>query len=107
MQSDLNRLIATFDKMNNDGFDTDNYLKWGFFFIDKNENNLRMLFEELEGSGYKFESIREYDKDNLMLYVIKIDILSPEKLHKRNIAFNELAEHFSVSLYDGWDVEKI
>jgi hypothetical protein len=35
------------------------------------------------------------------------EILTPEKLHKRNIAFNELARHCEVELYDGWAVEKL
>ncbi|GAA3934944.1 hypothetical protein GO495_15045 [Chitinophaga oryziterrae] len=30
-----------------------------------------------------------------------------EKLHKRNLAFNELADYCEVGLYDGWDVEKM
>jgi len=40
------------------------------------------------------------------LHASKIDTLTPELLHKRNIAFNELADYCEVSLYDGWDVEK-
>ena len=42
-----------------------------------------------------------------MLTVSKIDILTAEKLHKRNIAFNELAKFCGIDLYDGWDVEKL
>jgi hypothetical protein len=53
----------------------------------------------------RFEKIEE---DNLwQLCVYKIDIISePEKLHRRNIAFNELASYCGNVLYDGWDVER-
>jgi len=53
-------------------------------------------------------SLERTDESNLWtLYVTKIDILSPEKLHKRNLAFDHLADHCCVELYDAWDVEKI
>jgi Regulator of ribonuclease activity B len=108
MLSDLNRLIATFEQMEKDGFDTKQQLRWGFFFIDSDEIKLRNLYKELIESGYALTSLEKTDNPHLWaLYVNKIDVLSPEKLHKRNIAFNQLAEHCGVELYDGWDVEKI
>jgi hypothetical protein len=53
------------------------------------------------------ESIDLMDDDFWRLHITKIETLTPELLHKRNIAFNELAKHCDVELYDGWDVEKI
>ncbi len=107
MTSDINRLTHTFRNMNSDGFDTAGYLKWGFFFVDTNKEHLLAVFEELQGSGYNLGSIGEREGGLWQLYVTKIDILTPEKLHKRNLAFNELAQYCSVQLYDGWDVERI
>ena len=107
MESNLDRLVSTFNKMENDGFNTEDFLKWGFFFINHNENNLLSLFNELADNEYKFEYLRQVENEMWMLYVTKIDILSAKKLHKRNVAFNKLAEYSNVSLYDGWDVEKI
>ena len=106
MQSDLGRLIATFGDLESNGFDTENYLKW-FFFIDNTENKLQILFSELEDSGYAFEYLKQVERNAWMLYVTKVEILSTEKLHKRNIAFHKLAEHCEVLLYNGWDVEKL
>src|SRR5690349_3609559 len=107
MKSDLKRLEKTFENMRNDGFDTTKPLRWGFYFFDSNKSKLETLYMELKDSEYKLENINLMDDKEWRLFVTKIDILTPEKLHRRNNAFNELAEHCSVSLYDGWDVEKL
>lgn len=104
MISSLENLTEIFSKMNADGMDTSKTLKGGFYFIDEEKENLQKLYEEMKDHGYKFEEIRELDEHEWMIYVSKEDILNPEKLHKRNIAFNELSEYCAVSLYDGWDV---
>lgn len=107
MQVDLGRLERIFEKMLADGFNISDPLKWGFFFFDNDSNKLRRVFEELKDKNYIQEDLNEMDDGKWRLYVSKVDILTPEKLHKRNIAFNELAEYCDVELYDGWDVEKI
>ena len=61
----------------------------------------------MEQHDYKVENFEKNDGNEWTLKVSKIDILTPEKLHKRNIAFNELAGYCDVKLYDGWDVEKL
>jgi len=108
MDSNLERLMSIFESMNKDGINTSSKLKWGFFFNDKNRGKLLRVFEELKGAGYELDQLRRVEGENeWQLEVSKFDILTPEKLHKRNIAFNELAEYCSVALYDGWDVEKV
>lgn len=107
MISNLSTLIDTFKQMNDNGWDTGGYLKWGFYFFDIYQRHLMAVFDELKGSGYNLEQLEEMDDGLWQLYVTKIDILTPEKLHKRNIAFNELAQYCNVQLYDGWDVERV
>jgi len=107
MESNLERLIDTFEKMKADGFDTNAELKWGFYFVDKDKNKLRDVYNELEEKNYILEKIYEAGDQMWTLHASKIDILTAEKLHKRNLAFNTLAHHCDVELYDGWDVEKI
>lgn len=107
MQSDQKRLEDIFVKMNNDGFDTKEPLKWGFYFFDRDKNKLINVFNELKDHGYKLESIDEMDSNEWRLFVTKVDILTPDKLHRRNIAFNDLAKNCEVALYDGWDVERL
>ncbi len=107
MTSNLDNLIETFDKMKADGFDTNAPLKWGFYFVDINKEKLQNVFNELKDNNYILENIYLTDDNNWILFASKIDTLTPEKLHKRNIAFNTLADFCEVTLYDGWDVEKV
>ena len=107
MNSSIERLEIMFEKMLQDGFDTVKPLKWGFYFFDSNRDKLYKVYEELKDKEYKLENIIQMDDGLWRLFVSKVDTLTPEKLHKRNVAFNELAEYCSVSLYDGWDVEKL
>ncbi|HTK20197.1 MAG TPA: ribonuclease E inhibitor RraB [Mucilaginibacter sp.] len=107
MKTDLAQLQDIFIKMAEDGFDIDSKLKWGFYFFDDERNKLLEVYEELKDHDYILEEIEQFDENEWRLYVSKIDILTPEKLHRRNIAFNELAVGCGVELYDGWDVEKL
>lgn len=95
-----------FEKMSRDDFNTTMPLKWGFFFFDTDRNKLLKVYEELKDKEYKLENIIQMNDKMWRLFTTKVEILTPEKLHKRNLAFNELAEYCSVALYDGWDVEK-
>ena len=107
MISKLDNLIKIFEDMKNEGWDTSRPLKYGFYFIDPTEQKLHAVFEELKDHNYTLEKIYVSDDDDKWtLHVSKIDLLTPEKLDKRNIAFKELADHCQV-FYDGWDVEKV
>ena len=109
MIPNLDNLIELFHKMQADGFDTNSPLKWGFYFVDTDKEKLKRVFLELKDKNYILEKIYLVDDSDTewTLHASKIDTLTPEKLHKRNMAFNELADYCKVSLYDGWDVEKI
>lgn len=107
----MNALLQTveemFRKMKSSGWDTNAALKWGFFFFDKDRDKLLDIFSELEDSSYTIEELYQADGGDWVLQVSRVDTLTPEKLHRRNIAFNALAAHCDVELYDGWDVGKI
>jgi hypothetical protein len=104
MQCNLENVQAMFAKMAMDGWNTDAPLKWGFFFIHSSEKPLLKVFGELKDHGYILESIHQAEDEMWVLQVSKTEILGAEKLHRRNIAFNGLAQHCRVDLYDGWDV---
>jgi hypothetical protein len=110
MQSDLNLIQTMFDRMNGGGFDTKSKLKWGFSFYNDDEKRLKEVYEDLKKQNYVFEFLDKEDNEDKEyqwhLYVTKVDILSVDQLHKRNISFEELANRYDV-LYDGWDVERI
>ena len=107
MNSNLSNIITVFEKMESEGWKTDAILKYGFYFVDKNKDKLQKVYDELEDNNYVLEKLYLADDDIWILHVTKNDILNPEKLHKRNLAFNELADYCEIDLYDGWDVEKV
>ncbi|WP_022823102.1 ribonuclease E inhibitor RraB [Hymenobacter norwichensis] len=107
MTASFENLRDIFEKMNTEGWDTGSALKWGFFFFDKDKDKLLSLFTELENHTYHLEELHQADDGDWVLHISKLDLLTPEKLHRRNIAFNELAMHCGVGLYDGWDVEQV
>lgn len=107
MISDLDRLKETFHAMSADGFNVDGNLRWGFYFLDNSKEKLLKVYDELKDHGYELHDITEIDSDEWRLSVSKVDTLTAEKLHRRNVAFNELADYCSVECYDGWDVEKL
>lgn len=104
MDEDLEKIKAMFGKMEKNGWDTTRPLKWGFFFMSRNEKNLKQIYEKLKDYGYVFENIHQ-DEDLWVLQSSKTESLTPEKLHKRNMSFVELACAYD-SIYDGWDVGK-
>ena len=107
MKIDFNSIDTIFRKMELDGFDISKPLRWGFHFIDTNKANLEDLFNELKDYGYVIDTFEKNNSTEWQLRVVKEDILDAEKLYKRNLAFNNLAQYCDVKLYDGWDVEKI
>jgi len=107
MEPNFNQTNEMFKKMAQDGVDLSKEQQWGFFFIDKSEVKLKAVFQELCDHNYKFESLHQTEDGDWVAQFAKIEVLTAEKLHKRNIAFNDLAAHFDVELYDGWDVTPI
>ncbi|MBX2901186.1 MAG: ribonuclease E inhibitor RraB [Cyclobacteriaceae bacterium] len=106
MKSDLENIKAIFNKMSTDKWDINNDLTWGFFFVDKDYKKLSGVFEELKDKGYKKTKLDRGDDGLWTLQVSKRETLTPEKLHKRNLAFNDLADYWEINMYDGWDVEQ-
>ena len=92
--------------MSEDSWNTNENLKWGYFFYDKNKNKLEKLLEILSQEGFELNVLHKTELGDWKLNIQKIETITPEVLHKRNLRFNKLAESFSIELYDGWDVEK-
>ena len=91
--------------MEMEGWDTTQSLKWGFFFFGKNEDYLKGIYSELADHNYKIEELFKNEDGEWVLQVSKIEAMPSDKLFRRCIAFNELAETYN-SYYDGWDVGK-
>lgn len=99
----INHFIRIFEDLKSKDFDITNKLTWSFYFFNEEENKLRQVIKELNGYDYTIE-LSKFE-DEYRLVATKIEILTPEKLKKRNIAFSELADYCDV-LYDGWEVSK-
>jgi len=106
VESNEEDIESIYANMKSEGWNIDEPLVWGFFFYSNEEGKLNSIFEELSEHEYKIESIHENEDSEWVMQVQKIETLAADKLHRRNIAFNELAEAYG-SYYDGWDVGQI
>ena len=104
MESNLENIVRIFNEMQKNGWDTTSPKKWGFFFMNSSPEPLKKLFKELEEYEYKCESLHQASDGTWVLQASKTETLTTEKLHRRNLSFNDLAVHCGVELYDGWDV---
>lgn len=98
-------IVDVFGRMKADGVDTSKPLCWGFLFVHSSRERLLAVVAELDGFNYVVEDLSEHEPGEWHLYVTKTEVLSADKLHRRNVSFNELAEYCGVDLYDGWDVD--
>lgn len=106
MKWELDRILNAYEKLSTEGWNMYSELKWGFNFLSSTEKNLIEIFSEMKDFNYEIDFFRYRDDIQLwQLYVTKKEILEAEKLHRRNLAFNELAI-YNKSEYDGWDVSK-
>ena len=106
MNSTLESLQEVFEKMKYTGIDVTRDLKWGFYFFDEDRGPLMRIYRELKSAGYRLESLAVNNEGEFRLHVSMIRILTPEQLHRQNIAFNELADQCCTPDYDGWDVKE-
>ena len=106
-------LKSTFSEMRNAGWNPDDDLLWGYFFIDDDPQKFGPLRAHLEQMGFTVVGISELADENEepsgehMLHVEKVETHGPSSLAKRNVEFTDLALEFGIRDYDGWDVGKV
>ena len=103
MNPDLNSINNVFAKMDSNDWGITGDLKWGFFFFSSEKGYLDQIFLELKEHSYVVENIYQNENHEWILQVSKIEVLEPEKLYRRCLAFNQLAETYN-AYFDGWDV---
>ena len=89
------------------GVDVSGLLNWGYFFMDNSRDSIDAIQAKLIAHGCRHESIHQADDGTWVLQVSRTEALTPNKLHERNIAFNQLAASCGVDSYDGWDVGRV
>lgn len=104
MSSQFEGLISVFEELKEEGFDVNLPLKWCWFFEDKGQGKLQGFGKELQGLGYKVESIVA-EEDRFRMCVSRTEVLTPETLNESNNLLINMADIHSVENYDGWDVE--
>jgi hypothetical protein len=93
-----------FKKISEQGFDVNEPLKWGYYFIDKDKSKLEKIFIDLSLNGYQREELVEMEDGNWHLWLSKIDVLNQEKLSKRNKVFYSFQSYGLVNTYGGCHV---
>jgi hypothetical protein len=106
MISNLDHIREIFSRMTAGGWNVADQLQFGYFFFNSTREPLEAAEKWLSEKGYKAESYHQTEGGTWVRQLSKIEVHSPESLHKRNQAMNDLAEHFEIELYDGWDVGK-
>ena len=106
MIADLASVQSAFARLAADGVDLSQPLRWSFYFADATQEALLRVFAELEDHGYSLDELRQLeDGTGWLLHVAKLEVLAADKLHRRNVSFNDLAEYCEAALYDGWEVD--
>ena len=106
-------LQSSFSEMRDAGWNPDEDLLWGYFFIDVDPEKFGPLVTRLKQMGFAFVGISELTDDRdepcgtHMLHVEKVETHGPVSLAKRNVEFAQLAVEFDVLAYDGWDAGKV
>jgi hypothetical protein len=86
-------------------WNVDGPLLWGYYFLDSKPSKLHQAASELLPTGYNLVAIQEIPgKGVFRLHIEKVEIHTPETLHKRNGEFYALAEKHGIASYDGMDV---
>lgn len=108
METSQASIDGMYSKMAQDGWDTFAPLKWGYYFMAGWEEALKLIHRELADSRYLLESIHQSEGEDggWTMFVSKVETLPADKLFRRCMAFNELADEYG-ALFDGWDVERV
>lgn len=82
---------------------------WGYYFTDESPEKLEGVSPLLEKMGYKRVDLFEANLDPgqspyFFLHVEKVEVHTPESLHKANQGFYAFARDHGLASYDGMDV---
>jgi|KBSSwiStaDraftv2_1062776.scaffolds.fasta_scaffold1040796_2 hypothetical protein len=111
--SQTEALQLSFSEIRNAGWNPDDDLLWGYFFVDNDPRKFCALRMRLEQMGFAFVAISELVNEDdqpsgeHLLHVERVETHGPSSLAKRNVEFTDLALEFGIRSYDGWDVGRV
>jgi len=101
------KVQAAFEQMRKTpGFDVTRPLQWGFFFVSPDRQALQPIRSDLIREGYQFVGERKDESGAFWLELARLEVHTPESLHKRNTELFALARKYKGVTYDGWDVTR-
>jgi len=81
----IEKVQGAFEQMRKtSGFDITKPLQWGFFFVSADRTSLQPVRSDLTREGYQFIGERQDEKGTFWLELARLEIHTPESLHKRN-----------------------
>jgi regulator of RNase E activity RraB len=97
-----------------DNWNTEEEMLYSFYFIDRDVDKLEKLGLELEKQGYDFVDIFELGDEeteestgDYLLHIDKVETHTPESLAERNVEFQNLANEYEITSYDGWEFGEV
>lgn len=104
MQNHADNINRLFSIIELQGVDTQQPLRYGYFFIDKNRENLEQLQTQLIKDNYTAVELGQSEDARYLLHVEKIATHSRDSLLKQIQDFEQLAQTHQVESFDGWDL---
>ena len=103
----LDKVVGAFEQMRSTpGFDVSRPLQWGYFFVAPTQEPLAAIRSALEPNGYVYVESHVDPKGKHWLQLARVEVHTPESLHKRNQELFLFAPNFGGATYDGWDVTR-
>jgi hypothetical protein len=103
----LPNMQAAFERMRTDaGWDTNDKLFWGYYFLDHDHKKVERFGNELKKEGYEIVEVRKTEGDLFLLHAEEHVAHSPESLFQQCHTLAKLATDNNIEVFDGWDVEK-
>jgi len=103
----LPKIKSAFEQMEHEaGWNTNERLYWGYYFLDHDKQRLERFSENLKKSGLEIIEIRGTENKLYLLHTGKHMVHSPESLLEECQNLARLAIDNQIEIFDGWDVEK-
>ena len=105
----LNNMEAAFEKMRHEaGWDTNEKMYWGYYFLDHDNEKLERFAKTMQKEDYQIIEIRSTVNDNLyILHAEKHMEHSSQTLFEECHKLAKLANENNIEIFDGWDVANI
>lgn len=105
----LDRMQEMFVKTKKEaGWDMNEKMYWGYYFLDQDVNNLKRFSDKLKELNLHVVEMRKTDRNDLFLVRAEEHAVHTAKsLFDQCNRLAELSINNNIEVFDGWDVEKV